>query len=284
MAELVNEAYRQGYAVPSFCVWNSDSMELVLRTAVRLEAPVILMSGPWEFGFSTPREVGAVAQALASLIPATAALHLDHGDSLERVEACLAAGYSSVMLDFSARPFEENIAGMRRTVELARPLGVTVEGELGLIGKVDDTTAEGSHESTLTDPAMAAEFVRRTGIDALAVSIGNAHGSYTTLPRLDFDRLAKLRDTAGIPLVLHGGSGTPPEDLRRAISLGMAKVNVATDIMNALRGSLLSEWQAGRNLWVPLAQATALRAAEGVLEKWIHLTGAAGKASSKGRI
>jgi ketose-bisphosphate aldolase len=278
MAEFMGAAYRQGYAVPSFCVWNSDSIELTLRTAARLRAPVILMSGPWEFGFTGPLELGAVAHSLASLIPARAALHLDHGDTLERVEACLAAGYSSVMLDFSTRPFEENIAGLRRAVELARPLGVTVEGELGLIGKVDDVTVEGSHESTLTDPAMAGEFVKRAGIDALAVSIGNAHGAYTKLPRLDFERLAQLRDSTGIPLVLHGGSGTPPDDLRRAISLGIAKVNVATEIMNAIRGSLLGEWQAGKNLWVPLAEATALRAAENVLEKWIHLTGAAGKA------
>ena len=278
MSELMGAAYKQGYAVPSFCVWNSDSIELTLRTAARLKAPVILMSGPWEFGFTSPRELGAVAHSLASMIPARAALHLDHGDTLERVEACLAAGYSSVMLDFSTRPFEENIAGLRRAVELARPLGVTVEGELGLIGKVDDATVEGSEESTLTDPAMASEFVKRTGIDALAVSIGNAHGAYTKLPRLDFERLAHLREATNIPLVLHGGSGTPPDDLRRAISLGIAKVNVATEIMNAIRGSLLGEWQAGKNLWVPLAQATALKAAEGVLEKWIHLTGAAGKA------
>ena len=278
MAELMGEAYKQGYAVPSFCVWNSDSIELTLRTAARLKAPVILMSGPWEFGFTSPRELGAVAHSLATIIPARAALHLDHGDSLERVGACLAAGYSSVMLDFSTRPFEENIAGLRRAVELARPLGVTVEGELGLIGKADDVTVEGSEESTLTDPAMAAEFVQRTGIDALAVSIGNAHGSYTKLPRLDFERLAQLREATNIPLVLHGGSGTPPDDLRRAISLGMAKVNVATEIMNSIRGSLMAEWQAGKNLWVPLAEATALKAAESVLEKWIHLTGAAGKA------
>jgi fructose/tagatose bisphosphate aldolase len=125
---------------------------------------------------------------------------------------------------------------------------------------------------------MAAEFVQRTGIDALAVSIGNAHGSYTKLPRLDFERLAQLREATNIPLVLHGGSGTPPDDLRRAISLGMAKVNVATEIMNSIRGSLMAEWQAGKNLWVPLAEATALKAAESVFEKWIHLTGAAGKA------
>jgi ketose-bisphosphate aldolase len=278
LAELLGRAYKGGYGVPSFCVWNSESMELTLRAAARLKAPVILMTGPWEFSFTGPRELAAVAHALAKQFDVQAALHLDHGDSLERVEACLASGYSSVMLDFSTRPFDENVAGLRRAVELARPSGATVEGELGLIGKVDDLTAEGAEESTLTDPAMAAEFVKQTGIDALAVSIGNAHGAYTQLPRLDFERLAKLRESTGIPLVLHGGSGTPPDDLRKAISLGIAKVNVATEIMTAIRGSVMSDWQAGRNMWVPFAEAAAMKEAEKVLEKWIHLTGAAGRA------
>jgi ketose-bisphosphate aldolase len=219
-----------------------------------------------------------VAHALAGPFTVPAALHLDHGDSLDRVEACLSSGYTSLMLDYSTRPFEENVEGLRRAVELARPYGATVEGELGMIGRADDVTAERGRESTLTDPALAAQFVERTGIDALAVSIGNAHGAYTKLPRLDFDRLAQLRASTGIPLVLHGGSGTPPDDLRRAISLGIAKVNVATEIMTAIRQSVLSDWQNARNIWVPFAQAAAMKQAERVLEKWFHLTGAAGRA------
>ena len=278
MAELLGRAFKGGYGVPSFCVWNSDSIELTLRTAARLKAPVILMSGPWEFTFTGARQLGAIAHALAAHFDVQAALHLDHGESLERVEECLAGGYSSVMLDFSTRPFEENIKGLQQAVRLARPRGATVEGELGLIGKVDDLTVEGAEESTLTDPAMAAEFVKRSGIDALAVSIGNAHGAYTKLPRLDFERLAKLRESAGVPLVLHGGSGTPPDDLRKAISLGIAKINVATEIMNAIRGALMSDWQGGKNMWVPIAQAAAMKQAEKVQEKWFHLTDAAGRA------
>src|SRR5215831_17472474 len=134
MSELLKQAATGGYAVPSFCVWNAESMEVVMRTAEKLKAPVILMNGPGEFGLLSPRDLGAVAHALAERFEVRAALHLDHGNSVAQVEACLAANYSSVMLDYSARPFAENIEGMRRVVGLAHPRGVTVEGELGMIG------------------------------------------------------------------------------------------------------------------------------------------------------
>jgi ketose-bisphosphate aldolase len=182
------------------------------------------------------------------------------------------------MLDYSTRPWAENLEALRRVVALAHPKGVTVEGELGVIGQVDQVTVEGGGQSTLTDPQMAAAFVEGTGIDTLAVSIGNAHGFYTKLPHLDFDRLAKVRTATRIPLVLHGGSGTPEADLRRAISLGVAKVNVATEAIAAVRQSLLEQWSAGKNLWTPMAQAVAMQAMAKVVEKWFHLTLAAGRA------
>ncbi len=278
MSELLLRAASGGYAVPSFCAWSAESMEVVLRTAADLKAPVILMNGPGEFGVLSPLEQGAVAHALVERFEVQAALHLDHGDSLAQVESCLAANYSSVMLDFSTRPFAENIDALRTVVSMARPRGVTVEGELGLIGQVDQVSVEGGKHSTLTDPTMAAEFVEKTGIDALAVSIGNAHGMYTTLPKLDLELLAKLKAATGIPLVLHGGSGTPEGDLRRAISLGIAKVNVASELMKAVRESLQEQWSAGKNLWLPMAQAESIKAIAPVLEKWFRVTGAIGQA------
>ncbi len=278
MAELLLRAASAGYAVPSFCAWNAESIEVILSTAADLKAPVILMNGPGEFGLLSPLELGAVAHALAKRFKVQAALHLDHGDSLAQVDCCLAAEYTSVMLDFSTRPFVENVDALRTVVSRARPRGITVEGELGLIGQADDVSVEGTKHSTLTDPNMAAEFVEKTGIDALAVSIGNAHGMYTTLPHLDLELLAKLKAATGIPLVLHGGSGTPEADLRRAITLGIAKVNVATELMNAVRESLLEQWNSGKNRWLPLAQAAAGKAITPVLEKWFRLTGAVGQA------
>jgi ketose-bisphosphate aldolase len=278
MSELIQQAAAGGYAVPAFPIWGADTMVVILETAEKLKAPVIMMCGPSELAAMGPADTGAVAQTVARRFNTPAALHLDHGDSLELVEACLAAGFTSVMLDFSHRPLDENVEAMRRVVTMAHPLNVTVEGELGVIGRADQNTAERDGHAALTDPEMAASFVRGTKIDALAVSIGNAHGMYTTLPQLDFDRLAKLHAAVPTPLVLHGGSGTPPEDLRRAISLGIAKVNVASELVHALRQSLLEQWGAGENLWVPLAQARAVKAMAPVIEKWLRLTGAAGRA------
>ena len=278
MLQLLQRAVSEGYGVPSFCVWNAESIEVVLRVAAELKAPVILMNGPGEFDLLAPRDLGAVAHALAERFGVTAALHLDHGNSIAMVEDCLAAKYTSVMLDYSTRPWQENIEALRRVVALAHPQGVTVEGELGVVGQADQVSVEGGKQSTLTDPDLAADFARKTGIDALAVSIGNAHGLYTKLPQLDFERLAKLQEATRIPLVLHGGSGTPEADLRRAISLGIAKVNVATEAITALRQSLLEQWGAGKNLWVPMAQAVAMEAMAKVVAKWFHLTMAAGHA------
>jgi ketose-bisphosphate aldolase len=278
MLDLLRAARAHGYAVPSFCVWHPESMLAVLQVAERLRAPVILMHGPCELVTACPGVMAAVARAVAEDFDVPAALHLDHGDSPEMVAESLAAGYTSVMLDYSTRGYEENAGAMRAVTEMARPFGATVEGELGHVGKVGDATDEGAGEPSLTDPAEAAAFVHATGVDALAVSIGNAHGHYARLPRLDFGRLAEINEAVGVPLVLHGGTGTPPDDLRRAISLGIAKVNVATESMTVVRESLTEQWGEGRNLWIPAAMAEAMGAMATVVEKWIRLTGAEGQA------
>ena len=267
MAELLADALSRGYAVPSFCAWNGEMMDIVLRVAEDLQAPVVLMHGPGDFPVMDADLTGAVAHTVARRYSIPAALHLDHGDSPEIVAACLAARYTSVMLDYSSRPFAENAAALREVVKLAHPRGVTVEGELGHVGKADTVTVEGDGDSTLTNPDQAAAFVEQTGIDALAVSIGNAHGHYTKLPAFDFERLAQIRAVVGVPLVLHGGSGTPEADLKRAISLGMA-----------LREGLIAELGAAQKHWLPMSLADAARRVPAVVEKWIRLTGAAGRA------
>ncbi|MGO9165671.1 MAG: class II fructose-bisphosphate aldolase, partial [Candidatus Sulfotelmatobacter sp.] len=162
--QLLQRAVSEGYGVPSFCVWNAESIEVVLRVAAELKAPVILMNGPGEFDLLAPRDLGAVAHALAERFGVTAALHLDHGNSIAMVEDCLAAKYTSVMLDYSTRPWQENVEALRRVVALAHPHGVTVEGELGVVGQADQVSVEGGKQSTLTDPDMAADFVEKTGI------------------------------------------------------------------------------------------------------------------------
>ncbi len=278
MIELVGKAYREGYAVPAFCAWNAEAMEAILATAERLRAPVILMSGPGEFPVMAPATMAGVAYAVKSRYSVPAALHLDHGDSLEMVRQCIEACYTSVMLDFSARPFEENAGALRRVGEMARPRGITVEGEIGKIGKADETTGEGAAQSAYTDPAEAARYVRETGVDLLAVSVGNKHGFYRGDPHLEFDLLAKLHTAVSVPLVMHGGTGIPEKDIRKSVELGIAKVNVASELVHGVRSSLTAQWQEGRNLWTPVAFGEALKIIGPVVEKWLRITGAAGKA------
>jgi tagatose 1,6-diphosphate aldolase GatY/KbaY len=278
MSELLLPAWKNGFAVPAFCAWNAEVTETILQVATELEAPVILMSGPGEFPLNLPDTMGRISRAVAEKYNVPAALHLDHGDSPEVVAACLDAGYTSVMLDYSTRPFDENVAALKAVVAKAHPRGVTVEGEIGSVGKVDDSTIEGGKSSTLTDPAEAARYAELTGVDALAVSIGNAHGIYTKLPVFDFERLERIRRAVGVPLVLHGGSGTQPEYIRRAISLGMAKVNVASEICKAYRDAYAEQHAPGRGGWLPTLLGATKPAIARVAERWFKLTGAASRA------
>jgi ketose-bisphosphate aldolase len=278
MSDLVGPAFRGGYAVPSFCAWNAEVMEVVLQTAERMRAPVILMQGPGEFPLLSPASMAAVAIALQRRHPARACLHLDHGDSMQMVRDCIEAGYTSVMLDFSQRPFGENADSLKEVARMAHPRGITVEGEIGKVGQADEVTSEGGAGSALTDPADAVEYVRRTGVDILAVSIGNKHGFYRGDPRLDFELLTELHSKVSIPLVMHGGTGIPEKDIRRSIGLGIAKVNVASELVHGLRGSLTSQWTEKKNLWSPLAMAEAAQGLVPIIEKWIRIMGADGKA------
>jgi ketose-bisphosphate aldolase len=278
MHQLLRPAYEGGYAVPSFCAWNVEVTETILQVASDLRAPVILMSGPGEFPLNPPETLAAISRVMVEKYSVPAALHLDHGDSPALVQTCLKAGYSSVMLDYSTRPFDENVAALKQAVAMARPLGVTVEGEIGSVGKVDDSTVEGGDHSTLTDPAEAARYAELTGVDALAVSIGNAHGIYTKLPVFDFERLEKIRRAVPVPLVLHGGSGTQPEYIRKAVALGMAKINVASELCKAFRDTYAEQHAGGKTGWLPTLLGAARPAMAKVVERWLNLSGAAGKA------
>ncbi|MGA2865757.1 MAG: class II fructose-bisphosphate aldolase [Verrucomicrobiota bacterium] len=279
MHELLQPAWRGHYAVPGFCAWNAEVAETILQVATDLRAPVILMSGPGEFPLNPPDTLARICQVVAQKYPGPAALHLDHGDSLALVEQCLAAGYTSVMLDYSTRPFAENVAALQAVVARAHPKGVTVEGEIGSVGRVDTLAVEGPKTSTLTQPAEAARYAELTGVDALAVSIGNAHGLYTRLPLFDFARLEKIRQAVQVPLVLHGGSGTQPEYIRRAVALGMAKVNVASELCQAFRDAYTAQDTNHSDCWLPSMLAATKPAIAKVVERWTKLCGAEGKAA-----
>ncbi len=278
MKTLIDRASKEGFAVPGFCVWSAEVIRLVLETAQTMRAPVVLMSGPGEFPLLSPALLAGIGREIHKRFDTPAAFHLDHGDSMETVQACIDAGYTSVMLDFSAKPFDENARALREVVTRARLSSITVEGELGTIGREDGISTEGNKASVFTDPAEAAAYVKTTGIDAIAVSIGNVHGNYRGEPKLDFALLEKIRTVVDVPIVLHGGTGIPEKDIRTGISLGIAKVNVATDLVQTMRISLMRQWAEKQNLWVPAAIAVAVETMREVVVKWIRITGAEGKA------
>ena len=275
---LIKKAEAEGYAVPAFTIWNAETIDTVLKVAEEMQSPVILMTGPAEFNLFSPKKIASIAYLIAENYNVPAALHLDHGDSLQQVEDCIAANYTSVMLDFSSKPFSENVEAMKKVMEIAHPKGITVEAELGSIGKADKISEEGIDITTLTNPLQAKQFVEETKIDMLAVGIGNAHGIYSSLPKLDFARLQEIYEFTKIPLVLHGGSGTPAEDLKKAILFGICKVNIASELVKALRDYFLNQWNAQKNMWIPITTAQALKRMIPVVKKWITNLGAEGKA------
>ncbi len=276
--ELIKKAEAGNYAVPSFTVWNAEMMTVVLDTAEEMRSPVILLTGPSEFTLFKPSIMAEIARTVAKNYTIPAALHLDHGNSLEMVKECVDAKYTSVMLDFSAKPYEENAAALKKVVSLARPLGITVEGEIGSIGKADQVSAEGTSNATLTNPKDAQKYAKDTGVDLLAVGIGNAHGIYAHLPKFDFVRLKEIRELTKLPLVLHGGSGTPEADLKKMVQLGIRKVNVASELVKALRENLQNQWNENKNPWIPIALTKALTELPPIIKKWIKNVGSVSKA------
>lgn len=231
--ELLKDAQAHGYAVGAFNVENMEMMQAVVAAAEAESAPLMLQTTPSTLRYAGPAVFAAMAQAIAGGVRVPVAIHLDHGDSFELCRQAAWDGYTSVMIDGSRLPLEENIALVRRVVQMAGdvPRQPAVEAELGRLGGKEDSLEV--KEDVYTDPGEASRFAEETGIDSLAVAIGTAHGFYKGAPKLDFERLAQLRDTVSVPLVLHGSSGVPDEDVRRAVSLGVCKVNFATELRAA---------------------------------------------------
>lgn len=228
--EMILEARRGGYAVPAFNAENLEMVQAIIEAAEEARSPVIIQTTPTTVRYMTLRQAVAMVCAEAEIAKVPVALHLDHCENYEGVADAIAAGYSSVMIDASKLPYEENIAVTQQVVAKARPLGITVESELGTVGgKEDSLTAAIAY----TDPVQAVDFYHRTGIDLFAIAIGTAHGFYKGEPKLNFELLAQIKDLLDCPLVLHGGSGIPDEMIRRTIALGINKVNYATELRAA---------------------------------------------------
>ena len=232
MKDLLRRAEEKNIGCGAFSVGNMEMVRGAIRAAEELDTPIILQIAEVRLKNSPLHLMGPMMVQAAKEAKVDVAVHLDHGLTFGTVDKALELGFTSVMLDASTLPFEENIARVKAVVEKARKYGATVESELGLVGGSEDGSCD--HGIRCTDPDDAVVYARETGIDALAVAIGNAHGNYPVAPTLAFDVLEKIHERVDIPLVLHGGSGITDKDFQKAISLGIRKVNIATASFNSL--------------------------------------------------
>ena len=232
MKDLLRCAEEKNIGCGAFSVGNMEMVRGAIRAAEELDTPIILQIAEVRLKNSPLHLMGPMMVQAAKEAKVDVAVHLDHGLTFETIDKALELGFTSVMLDASTLPFEENIARVKAVVEKARKYGATVEAELGFVGGSEDGSCD--HGIRCTDPDDAVVYARETGIDALAVAIGNAHGNYPVAPTLAFDVLEKIHEKVDIPLVLHGGSGITDKDFQRAISLGIRKVNIATASFNSL--------------------------------------------------
>lgn len=258
--DLMVPARRGGYAIGAFNVNNLEAVLAVAEAATEEKSPAIVAVTPSAIKYAGMLYISKIARTAAETSPIPLSLHLDHGEDFETTSKCIGAGFTSVMIDGSRLKFEDNIALTKRVTEIAHPKGVSVEAELGRLAGVEESTVE-EKDAILTDPKVAKEFIERTDVDALAVAIGTSHGAYKfkTEPKLDFERLKLISKQISQPLVLHGASSVPswiiekaskygaelggakgiPEDhIRKAISLGIAKINIDTDLRLAFTATV----------------------------------------------
>jgi tagatose 1,6-diphosphate aldolase GatY/KbaY len=231
--EMLANALAAHSAAPAFATYNLEMVQAVTAAAEQTDRPVIMLAGSSHFHHAGRSALISMALQAAHASPAPVGVHLDHSRDLAEIEECTKAGYSSVMADGSHLPFEDNIALTRAAVAIAHPAGVWVEAELGAVAGDEDVSTDATPAQTMTDPVEAAEFVERTGVDALAVAVGNVHGLTSTPMSLDLQRLAAIRSAVPVPLVLHGASGLPHQQLSAAIDCGVAKVNINTELRQA---------------------------------------------------
>lgn len=268
---LLRDAFERHYAIPSFNVCSLELARACVEAAEAERAPLLLQTYPGDLDHGAPAPVmAALVRALAEAASVPVALHLDHGESLERAATCIRAGYGSVMFDGEALPLDDNVAATARLAQFAHAAGVAVEAAAGSFGG-----GEGSDEAVhLTDPGVAQRLLREGGADMVAVSVGSRHGQPS---RLDVQRLRAIADATGGMLVLHGGSGIPAEDLAAAVQLGVVKVNIGM----ASTRALLEAWQQH----APTARDhyavydAAREAVSAAARDKLRLTGAAGRAA-----
>ncbi|BBI32391.1 class II fructose-bisphosphate aldolase [Cohnella abietis] len=276
---LLEEARAGGYCVGAFNVHTLEMLQAVVEAAEEVQAPLIIQSTVGTVKHLGADYIAAAATVAANRSSVPIALHLDHCSDFNIIMQCIRAGYTSVMIDASHDPFDLNVAATLKVVEAARAVGINVEAELGRVGGVEDDIVVDEHDALLADPDDCARFVELTGVHTLAPAIGTAHGIYKGDPNIDFDRIGRIASKVSVPLVLHGGSGIPEAQVKKAVSLGMSKMNVATELRIVFSDAIKAVFANNpdendpRKYMVPAKQA--LKAA--AIEK-MRLCGSIGKA------
>jgi fructose-bisphosphate aldolase class II len=238
MADILEKANKEYYAVGGFNINNMEFLQGIIWAAEETDSPLILQASEGAIKYIGMDYVMSMVKAAVKDTHIPVALHLDHGSSFDVIMRCIREGFSSVMFDGSKYPFQENIKLTKEVVKAAHSVGVTVEAELGKIGGAEDDVVVEDRDAKFTNPDEAEEFVEKTGVDALAIAIGTAHGVYKGKPKLDFDRLDKINSLLNMPLVLHGASGVPEEAVRKAVTMGINKVNVNTAFQQAFTAKI----------------------------------------------
>lgn len=260
--DVLTHAGENRYGVAAVNVFNYETVKWVAQAAEQERVPVIIQLYPGFESYIALEHIAAIAKDFAAKSPVPVAVHLDHSASYEIAVNGIKAGFPSVMVDGSALPYEENLEVTAAVVRTANVFGVDVEAELGHVGsgsRLEDITDSGKY----TDVAQAREFVEKTGCGSLAVAVGNAHGEYIQPPSLDFDRIAALRKALPVPLVLHGCSDIPHDQLQESVRLGMSKFNIATEYFRACYESLAQAMEAGARGGMP---GVMQEAAQGAIE------------------
>ena len=275
LKEILNIAEKGEFAIPAFNVYNTETIMGVIKAAEELRAPVILQVYPRLLNEEVGYYICPAVIAAAKKATVPVCFHLDHGPSELEVQKALRWGATGIMYDGSVHSFEENIANTKHIVEICKAIDVPVEGELGHVGSVNDDCME-----EYTDPKEAGEFVKQTGVTCLAVLIGNAHGHYKKTPNLDIERVKAIREaTGGIPLVLHGGSGIPEDQVKAAIKAGIRKMNIGTDVCCAFAdGTKETLDDPERSLAIDLFMKHPIAKVQALATEKIKMVGADGKA------
>ncbi|MBQ6362965.1 MAG: class II fructose-bisphosphate aldolase [Lachnospiraceae bacterium] len=269
--EILKIAEERKIAIGSFNAPNLESLEAVLSAAEELQLPVIIQFAQCHEPWIALDLIGPVMVEAAKKASVPVCVHLDHGETLEYLQKALDLGFTGIMYDGSTLPYEENAANSKKAVEMARKTGASVEAELGSMGRRESGAGDGTgaedETKIYTDPKLAAQFVRETGIDALACSFGTTHGIYLTEPRLDFDVVRGVRkETGDIPVVMHGGSGVSREDYRKSIEAGVRKINYFT-YMDKSGGNAAAEYLEGLKEGEPVFFSSISMAARAAMKE-----------------